>query len=56
MNNITKKFSHQSVNHDSYKTVLGWIQKPHVNEFFHGQGLQNTLIDLEVIDYFKNQL
>jgi len=47
MDKITNKFSYQLVDQGSYETVLGWLQKPHINEFFHGQGLQNTLKDLE---------
>lgn len=39
--------SFQRVDQASYQKVLGWLHKPHVNEFFHGQGLQNTLNDLE---------
>ena len=26
-----------------YETVFPWLHKKHVNEWFHGQGLQNTL-------------
>lgn len=40
--------SFHKVDQASYQKVLGWLHKPHVNEFFHGQGLQNTLNDLEV--------
>lgn len=44
---ISRPISFQRVDQASYKKVLEWLHKPHVNEFFHGIGLQNTLNDLE---------
>lgn len=52
VNHITYKL----VDRDSYQRVLCWLQKPHVNAFFYGQGLQNTLLDLEKQVFLKTPL
>ncbi len=31
--------------------ILSWFKEPHVNEFYYGEGLQNTLNNLDL--YFK---
>ncbi len=32
---------------DQEKLILAWLHKPHVNEWFHGAGLQNTIEGLK---------
>jgi RimJ/RimL family protein N-acetyltransferase len=42
-NNLT--FSIANVSHEAL--ILKWLGKPHVNEFFHGEGLKNTISSLK---------
>lgn len=40
-------FSFQRVDGKQHAKVLEWLRKPHVKAYFHGEGLQNTLRDLD---------
>lgn len=42
-----KKIKFYLIEKKHYETVFSWLHKKHVNEWFHGQGLQNTLRDLK---------
>ena len=42
MNN-TPFFKFIPVNADHHKMILEWLHKPHVNEWYHGEGLKNTI-------------
>jgi RimJ/RimL family protein N-acetyltransferase len=39
-------FTFHFVDQGSYEKVLGWLKKPHIASFFHGDGLKSTLEDL----------
>lgn len=43
---MNQSLTFKLVDQGTHKLVLSWLKKPHVREFFHGQGLQNTLTDL----------
>ena len=35
------------VDTSTYETVLAWLHKPHVNAFYHGDGLRNTITNVK---------
>lgn len=41
------RFSFKPVDKSQHELVLGWIQQPHINEWLHGDGLNNTINDIE---------
>ncbi len=40
-------FSFFRIDQKHHEIILSWLKKKHVQEYFHGQGLQNTLKDLD---------
>lgn len=45
------RFCFKPMNKSQHELVLGWIHQPHINEWLHGEGLSNTITD---IDQFLN--
>lgn len=37
------KFNFEKVTRSQQSLILEWLHKPHINEFFHGEGLKNTI-------------
>jgi RimJ/RimL family protein N-acetyltransferase len=37
------KMHFQLVDKSHHELILGWLDKPHVIEYFHGEGLENTI-------------
>lgn len=52
LQNHDVRFSFMPVNKTQHALVLGWIRQPHINEWLHGEGLSNTIKDL---DAFLNE-
>ncbi|MCW8410168.1 acetyltransferase [Legionella sp. PATHC035] len=49
MSNITThkaRFCFKPVDKSQHELVLNWIHQPHINEWLHGEGLNNTIKDL----------
>ena len=51
INEISFRYSH--VTEVQLPMVTNWLSEPHVSEWFHGEGLQNTLKGLD--DFVKNR-
>ena len=49
------RFSFKHVEKKDQALILSWLEKPHVAEWFYGQGLQNTKDHLEEICRGKSE-
>lgn len=47
-------FSFRQVDKNDYLLVHDWLHKPHVSEFYYGEGLKNTLKNLALSTQGKN--
>ncbi len=45
--NKSFRFSFNLLDKSQHALVLQWIQQPHINEWLHGDGLNNTINDIE---------
>ena len=41
------RFCFKPLNKSQHELVLEWIHQPHINEWLHGDGLSNTIKDIE---------
>ncbi|KTC92623.1 GNAT family N-acetyltransferase [Legionella cincinnatiensis] len=41
------RFCFKLMDKSQHEFVLGWIHQPHINEWLHGEGLSNTIKDIE---------
>ncbi|CEG56153.1 GNAT family N-acetyltransferase [Legionella fallonii] len=41
------RFTYKPVEKKQQQLVLDWFAQPHINEWLHGDGLNNTIVDLE---------
>ncbi len=46
--NIEKKMYFLAVEERSQSIILDWFKKEHVKEFYYGEGLQNTLDNIQL--------
>ncbi len=56
INNINRdfRFTFKPVNKTQQDLILDWIAQPHVHEWLHGEGLNNTIKDLNAFLHEKD--
>lgn len=45
---LKNQYTYRSVDQSDKAMILDWFNKPHVQEFYYGDGLQNTLTNLDL--------